>query len=245
MVSLPVLMFFGVGDLFGANPFRESAPEFVVAGILVMTGLIVRRVQRISMFIRFPMLAVCGLLLMNVYTGPGAGADLMWMHVLPLFSFAIFGRKEGLAWSVVTLSLSLIIVFWPHTFGAHAYGPGHAIRYGISIVLVTMFAYALESMRMIFYMEIQTQKKQLEEALGDVKTLSGLVPICATCKKIRDDKGYWQHLETYIATHTDAHLSHGMCNACLKKADPVVYEELKTEGLIPDSRDAEPPYRPM
>ncbi len=56
--------------------------------------------------------------------------------------------------------------------------------------------------------------KELQEALEDVRTLSGLLPICARCKKIRDDKGYWNNLEKYIQTHSDAKFSHGMCPEC-------------------------------
>lgn len=61
---------------------------------------------------------------------------------------------------------------------------------------------------------------QLEKALDDVKVLSGLLPICAYCKKIRDDKGYWQQIEEYISTHSDADFSHSICPDCIKKHFP-------------------------
>ncbi|MEK6743449.1 MAG: response regulator [Nitrospirota bacterium] len=64
---------------------------------------------------------------------------------------------------------------------------------------------------------------ELQEALARVKTLSGMLPICASCKKIRDDKGYWSQIESYISRHSDAEFTHGMCPDCEKKA----YEELK------------------
>jgi len=54
----------------------------------------------------------------------------------------------------------------------------------------------------------------LQKALSEIKTLSGLLPICASCKKIRDDKGYWNNLEEYIQTHSDVSFSHGMCSEC-------------------------------
>ncbi len=56
--------------------------------------------------------------------------------------------------------------------------------------------------------------QELQKALEDIKTLSGLLPICAKCKKIRDDKGYWNSLELYIEKHSDASFSHGMCSEC-------------------------------
>ena len=58
---------------------------------------------------------------------------------------------------------------------------------------------------------------ELREALRNVKTLTGLLPICAWCKKIRQDDGYWKRLETYIAEHSDATLTHGICPDCFHK----------------------------
>ena len=58
---------------------------------------------------------------------------------------------------------------------------------------------------------------QLEEALSKVKTLSGLLPICSACKKIRDDQGYWSQVEGYIQEHTDARFTHSYCPECALK----------------------------
>lgn len=62
--------------------------------------------------------------------------------------------------------------------------------------------------------------RELEEALHSVKTLNGLLPICAWCKKIRDDTGYWSEVETYVKTHTSAEFTHGICPACVDKHAP-------------------------
>lgn len=67
--------------------------------------------------------------------------------------------------------------------------------------------------------------KELQEALKQVKKLSGLVPICAACKKIRDDKGYWQEVEAYVSTHSEAIFSHSLCPECAKKLYPEFYRE--------------------
>ncbi len=66
---------------------------------------------------------------------------------------------------------------------------------------------------------------ELQEALSKIKVLSGLVPICAHCKKIRDDKGYWNQLEDYIAQHSDMVFSHGTCPECARKLYPDYYNE--------------------
>jgi PAS domain S-box-containing protein len=62
--------------------------------------------------------------------------------------------------------------------------------------------------------------KDLQKALLEVKTLSGFLPICMSCKKIRDDKGYWEQVEVYIRDHSEAEFSHGICPDCLKKLYP-------------------------
>jgi len=67
----------------------------------------------------------------------------------------------------------------------------------------------------------------LQKALSEVKTLRGLIPICSHCKKIRDDKGYWNQIESYIHKHSDAEFSHGICPECAQKyyADIDLYEK--------------------
>lgn len=59
--------------------------------------------------------------------------------------------------------------------------------------------------------------EELQEALANVKTLGGMLPICSNCKKIRDDEGYWDQVEGYIAKHTNAEFTHGICPDCAKK----------------------------
>lgn len=70
---------------------------------------------------------------------------------------------------------------------------------------------------------------ELQNALAKIKTLSGLLPICSYCKKIRDDKGSWQQMELYVRDHTEAEFSHGMCPDCAKKAFKEVEEFKKGE----------------
>jgi len=60
-------------------------------------------------------------------------------------------------------------------------------------------------------------EQRLKEALASIKTLKGLLPICAACKKIRDDKGYWSQVEVYLHEHSDAEFTHGYCPDCAKK----------------------------
>ena len=70
--------------------------------------------------------------------------------------------------------------------------------------------------------------QQLEKALKEVKTLSGMLPICSSCKKVRDDQGYWNQIEQYISHHSDAHFSHSLCPDCAEQLYPGLMD--KSDG---------------
>jgi FixJ family two-component response regulator len=66
-------------------------------------------------------------------------------------------------------------------------------------------------------MELEKERDRLQEALANIKTLEGLLPICAWCRKIRNDQGYWMQLEEYFLKHSDLQFSHGICPECMKE----------------------------
>ena len=96
-------------------------------------------------------------------------------------------------------------------------------------LLVRAIRYAIERKRV----EVERERLvvELKEALDKINTLRGLLPICASCKKIRDDKGYWNQIETYFGEHSQAEFSHGICPDCAK----VLYPELEHESPTPAS----------
>ena len=71
---------------------------------------------------------------------------------------------------------------------------------------------------------------ELQEALAQVKTLKGFLPICASCKNIRDDEGYWQQIESYLCDHADVEFSHGICPACIEKYYPEFAAHMKASS---------------
>lgn len=73
--------------------------------------------------------------------------------------------------------------------------------------------------------ELEVRNEELHTALSEVKVLRGLIPICAGCKKIRNDHGYWQQIEEYVQEHSEAAFSHGLCLPCAKKLYPGLYPE--------------------
>lgn len=73
--------------------------------------------------------------------------------------------------------------------------------------------------------DLQRSNDELQQALKEVKVLRGLIPICASCKKIRNDGGFWQQLEDYLSEHSGVEFSHGLCQPCIKKLYPGVYRD--------------------
>lgn len=68
--------------------------------------------------------------------------------------------------------------------------------------------------------KLESSNNELKIALSQIKTLHGIIPICAHCKSIRDDDGYWEQVEVYVSQHSDASFSHGICPACMEKYFP-------------------------
>ena len=77
--------------------------------------------------------------------------------------------------------------------------------------------------------ELETANRELSHALSEVKQLNALLPICSYCKRIRDDKDYWQSVEGYISQHTNAHFSHGICPECYQQVVKPELERFRDE----------------
>jgi len=117
-------------------------------------------------------------------------------------------------------------------------------RITVSLVLVILLLGALLLFLMVRYNRLGKAREQalaktndeLRMALADVRTLSGLIPICASCKRVRDDRGYWQAVESYISNHSDAKFSHAICQSC----GPELYGDI-WPGTQPTAQLSAPP----
>ncbi len=83
--------------------------------------------------------------------------------------------------------------------------------------------------RKAIIIELENREQVLQNALSTVKKLSGLLPICASCKKIRDDKGYWNQIEVYIRDHSEVDFSHSVCPECARKLYPEIFKDKESD----------------
>jgi hypothetical protein len=149
--------------------------------------------------------------------------------LIPLIAVAvIFGLRGGLLLGILAHPLNLVLwhlagesidqrFFQPNKLGAW----GFALIIGVSIGyfkdLNTRYRQAVQHLA-------ETNAK-LSRALAEIKTLSGLLPICSKCKKIRDDEGYWQLVEVYIQDRADVEFSHGLRPVCAEELYPELFSE--------------------
>jgi hypothetical protein len=101
-----------------------------------------------------------------------------------------------------------------------------------SFILVVMIGFVFGLYRWRVWQLLAREKMlkaNVKEAVAKIKVLNGLIPICASCKKIRDDKGYWDQLEGYIQSHSEAKFSHGVCPECAEKLYGDFYKKMKNQ----------------
>ncbi len=133
-----------------------------------------------------------------------------------------------------------LIMLFSHFMATHNVTDAAAGLRGITSVILKSFSVAMLPWSLsftvfngiigCFYGKFKAEKiareeliENLQKALADVKTLSGMLPMCAWCKNIRNDEGYWQKIEAYLKSHSDLDFTHGICNDCAKKVYPEFY----------------------
>ena len=89
-----------------------------------------------------------------------------------------------------------------------------------ALFIFTVVLYRSNQIKHKLNNELDKKNVELDKAIQEVKSLSGMLPICSHCKSIRDDKGYWSQVEDYISRHSEADFSHGICPACIKELYP-------------------------
>ena len=117
---------------------------------------------------------------------------------------------------IATALAELLFTFYVSVFGISNV-MGHIFKIlAVIFVFRAILEVGLREPFEIVFRELKQRETELQEKIDQVKTLSGMLPICANCKKVRDDKGYWHMVEEYIQKHTEAEFTHGICPDCAK-----------------------------
>lgn len=233
-----VLGLFSWANILGGN-IAVAAAEFGVFALCLSLLYLVQSPRYLNLGSR--VFYVVGWMLgLFVCASPDTHPSIfIWNTLGPLFAFLLLGRRLGLIATVLMLSSVVILFVWkygtaPDTFPLIAILNATALIISVA-VLSYYYEFTRSETESALTRDIAERRRaekekellihQLQHALAEVTTLSGLLPICSSCKKIRDDEGYWNQIETYIQRHSGAQFSHGICPDCAQRLYPEIYEK--------------------
>jgi hypothetical protein len=203
---------------------REFVANLTITIVLV-GGLLAIKLTKVEMAVY----RVMGFLISlnyfyNVSIGAGDETVIYWIFILPPVFFFFLGKLEGTVWALGFTFFLGIIMLMPDLVGAYPYSNVILSRFFITFSLVTILCYGLEASRNAFGGLLDDQnrillheKERLEQAIHEIDTLSGLIPICAHCKKVRNDEGFWEQVETFVRDRSAADFSHSVCPDCAEQ----------------------------
>lgn len=154
----------------------------------------------------------------QVAVGNGQGVAYLWFYFYPVAAFFLFGHRRGLVWVATSWLLAVALLIF--ALGPYSYPFSISIRFIVTYTLVSILAYGLELSRYYYYQQLLAEKLAVEQALQQVKALQNLLPMCVSCKKIRDDAGYWHGVESYLSRYADIEFSHSLCTECRLRLYP-------------------------
>ncbi len=145
--------------------------------------------------------------------------------VIALRLISITGWKRAwmlLSLGIITMGVRRSITFIHLLTGDTRYIPEMSFELvGLAGSLIMLAGIVLIKPIFVFLKSAEQEQRelvtQLQEAMANIKTLKGLLPMCAWCKKIRNDKGYWEQVDEYIRGHSEASFTHGICPECMKE----------------------------
>ena len=137
--------------------------------------------------------------------------------MIPVSVPFLLGFKEGSIWVIIMIFLMSVMIL-----GEIGYVYPRQIGYRFLAVFstVTSLSCSMEFLRERYMKQLKKEKAALQKALGEIRLLKGMVPICASCKKIRNDEGFWTQIEHFMKEHSDLEFSHGICPDCATKLFP-------------------------
>lgn len=183
--------------------------------------MLLRYIHDIQVAVRVGMAYALLFISILLAVGAGDGSTFCWFYFFPATVYYVYGMREGSYWVVV--SCLVAIAFGYLNLGTYSYAPGVGLRFVFSYIQISLLTCGMEYSRQHYYDRLIAEKRNVENALQEVSTLQSLLPICGSCKKVRDDTGYWHQVETYMRDHAGMEFSHGICPNCRQKMIDELY----------------------
>lgn len=153
-----------------------------------------------------------------IISGGPNNITYVWSFTFPLLSIFLLNTQKGAYLSLLLIIAIIISIVISYNYN---FEPLYSISLSIRIICVyfsiMFYAIIMEKTREIVQEKLIESNKNLDKSFHEINTLTELLPICYRCKKVRDDKGYWNQIENYIQDHSETRFSHTLCVECAEK----------------------------
>jgi ABC-type multidrug transport system fused ATPase/permease subunit len=230
-VMATTISLFAIRDLIIGNVIKfiiQIVLSSTIAGLVIYSGN--KKISRIISHLIAG--SLFGVLILPYFGNQPEFSEILWFFLFPTAVNYLVGHKIGLLW-ISGLLLFLMVLFLELPFLDYiSYPLSFKLFFLTVLFIVIVMSYNMERLRSNYTISIEKGNKQLEETLENIRTFKGLVPVCSSCKSIRNDKGFWTSIENYLSDNTELKLSHGICNSCMKKQFPEIYDSMESETEI-------------
>lgn len=227
---LPGMLFtlvFGIAAFFKGNYLLGGADAALFI-IQLVTLFKTRKTDAIEKPLTFATATVMLFLLFLSAIGGVNNTAILWVFLFPSVSVLLAGIKKGMLYNLCLLTGVILVFSFQHSELIQGeYSQAFQRRFVGVYITIALLAMSAENLWNRICSRLKKSNSEKEEAikelnksLEELKTLHGILPICFSCNKIRDDNGYWKALEEYVENKTGARVSHALCPDCAEKLYP-------------------------
>jgi hypothetical protein len=192
----------------------ENIPIFrldIIISTVLISAIFLARKKSLIFIAQSVVILISSGATVLVYLNKGGDGTTYWLFISVFFIMMLLGYKKGMYYTSIMFLITAVMMFnWiGDTLSLEEF-----IRFAVSsIVLIsTIFFYELSISSIIS--ELFKKNGELSTALNEIEVLGGLLPICSHCHSIRDDKGYWENIESYFQAHSHINFTHSICPGC-------------------------------
>ncbi len=216
IAMVPVISAFAIKDILDGRTTEGLIVFSLIVLPLSLTVILTRSIVYQGS-IRIMILLTTIAHILEFISGGGNGGAFLWFFVMPTSTVYLMGVREGSIWVGGMITMISVLIFG--RIGYH-YPFDLSIRFLAVFTLMGVLSCSFELLREWYLRKLIKEKEKVQSVLGEIRVLKGLIPICASCRKIRDDKGFWTQIDEYMRNHSEVEFSHGICPDCAMKLYP-------------------------